>query len=76
MAPRAADMTSNPISFDIFNAFYSVSIIVWLGYLTLMLFVFFASSFSADRKDNALLFWKSIPVSDLEILGTKPLLVW
>ncbi len=58
---------------DIFNAFYSVSIVVWLGYLTLMLFVFFASSFSADRKDNALLFWKSIPVSDLEILGTKTL---
>ncbi len=56
---------------DLFNAFYSVSIVVWLGYLSLMLFVYFASSFSADRKNNALLFWKSIPVSDLEILGTK-----
>lgn len=58
---------------DLFNAFYSVSMVVWLGYLSLMLFVYFASSFSADRKNNALLFWKSIPISDLEILGTKTL---
>lgn len=58
---------------DLFNAFYSVSMVVWLGYLSLMLFVYFASSFSADRKNNALLFWKSIPISDLEILGAKTL---
>ncbi len=58
---------------DIFNAFYSVSIILWLGYLTLMLFVYFSASFSADRKNNALLFWKSLPVSDLEALGVKTL---
>ncbi len=58
---------------DLFNAFYSVSIVLWLGYLTLMLFVYFSASFSADRKDNALLFWKSLPVSDLEVLGVKTL---
>ena len=58
---------------DLFNAFYSISMVVWLGYLSLMLFVYFAASFSADRKNNALLFWKSIPISDLEILGTKTL---
>ncbi len=59
--------------FDLFNGIYVFSIIAWLGFMLLMLFFYFASSFSADRKNNALLFWKSLPVSDLQIMGVKTL---
>ena len=58
---------------DIFNGLYAMSILGWTGYLTLMLFFYFASSFSADRKNNSLLFWKSLPISDLNIMGAKTL---
>ena len=37
------------------------------------LFFYYADSFSADRRDNALLFWKSMPQSDLKILTAKAL---
>ena len=57
--------------FDLFNLLYAGSIMVWMGYLGLMLFFYFAGSFSADSKNNALLFWKSLPVSDFEIMATK-----
>ncbi len=59
--------------FDLFAMLYSGSLAVWLGYLTLMLFFYFAASFHVDRKNNSLLFWKSLPVSDLEIMATKTL---
>ncbi len=58
---------------DIFNMIYTSSMLAWLIFLTIMLFFYFAGSFSADRKDNALLFWKSMPVSDLQIMTTKTL---
>jgi len=58
---------------DLFSVLYVMSIAIWLGYLTLMLFFYFAGSFHADRKNNSLLFWKSLPVSDLEIMATKTL---
>ncbi len=58
---------------DVFNMFNAGVMILWLGYLVLMLFFYFAASFSDDRKNNALLFWKSMPLSDLEIMGTKAL---
>ena len=64
----------NPIGgLDLFNALYASSIFIWMGYLTLMLFFYFAGSFAADRKNNALLFWKSLPITDLEIMTTKTL---
>ncbi len=59
--------------FDLFNIFYATSIMGWLAFMLLMLFFYFASSFSADRKNNALLFWKSLPVSDLQIMAVKTL---
>lgn len=59
--------------FDLFNLIYAFSIFGWLIFMLLMLFFYFAGSFSADRKDNALLFWKSMPVSDLQIMSTKTL---
>lgn len=46
---------------------------VWSAYLMVALFFYFADSFSADRRNNALLFWKSMPQSDLKVLASKAL---
>jgi len=46
---------------------------MWLVYLLAALFFYFADAFNADRRNNAMLFWKSMPVSDFTVLGTKML---
>lgn len=46
---------------------------LWSIYLMIALFFYFADSFSADRRNNALLFWKSMPQSDLKVLTSKAL---
>lgn len=45
----------------------------WSVYLMIALFFYYADSFSADRRNNSLLFWKSMPQSDLKILASKAL---
>lgn len=51
----------------------SVAFLAWTVYLLITLVFYFSDSFSADRKNNAMLFWKSMPQSDLKILTTKAL---
>lgn len=51
----------------------TASYLAWSAYLTVALFFYYADSFSADRRNNALLFWKSVPQSDLKILTSKAL---
>ncbi len=69
---RGAFVASNSDArFDLFNFTYAASVMGWLLFMLIMLFFYFAASFSSDRKDNALLFWKSLPVSDLQIISTK-----
>jgi len=46
---------------------------LWSAYLLIALFFYFADSFSADRRNNSLLFWKSMPQSDLKVLTSKAL---
>lgn len=43
----------------------------WLVYLVIMLFFYYADAFSADSRNNSMLFWKSMPQSDLKILSSK-----
>ncbi|WDR07143.1 hypothetical protein PSQ90_06840 [Devosia rhodophyticola] len=43
----------------------------WALYLIATLFFYCADGFAADRRNNAMLFWKSMPVSDLRILYAK-----
>lgn len=45
----------------------------WSAYLMVALFFYYADSFSADRRNNSLLFWKSLPQSDLKMLTSKAL---
>ena len=44
---------------------------LWFAYLVVTLFFYFGDAFSADRRNNAMFFWKSMPVSDLKILSSK-----
>lgn len=46
---------------------------VWTAYITIALVFYFGDSFSADSRNNSLLFWKSMPQSDLKILMSKAL---
>jgi ABC-2 type transport system permease protein len=43
----------------------------WLVYLIIMLFFYYGDAFSADSRNNSMLFWKSMPQSDLKIFGSK-----
>lgn len=44
---------------------------MWFVYLMVALFFYYAQAFSADRRNNAMLFWKSMPQSDFTILMSK-----
>jgi ABC-2 type transport system permease protein len=57
----------------IFELGYLVLLSLWLAYLAVSLFFYFGDAFSADRRNNAMLFWKSMPVTDAKILTSKAL---
>lgn len=45
--------------------------IAWLLYLMATLFFYAADGFAADKRNNAMLFWKSMPVGDFKVLLSK-----
>jgi len=47
--------------------------LLWCMYLMVALFFYYADAFSADRRNNAMLFWKSMPVTDFKVLASKSL---
>jgi ABC-2 type transport system permease protein len=57
----------------VFELGYLVLLALWLAYLAVALFFYFGDAFSADRRNNAMLFWKSMPVTDAKILTSKAL---
>ncbi|MDP1732550.1 MAG: hypothetical protein Q8L54_15535 [Devosia sp.] len=46
---------------------------LWFVYLMVALFFYYADAFSADRRNNAMFFWKSMPVTDFKVLSSKML---
>lgn len=44
---------------------------MWFFYLLVALFFYFADAFSADARNNAMLFWKSMPQTDFKVLASK-----
>lgn len=60
-------------SIKMFELGYLVTSVAWFVYLLGALFFYFADAFNADRRNNAMLFWKSMPVSDFRVLGSKML---
>jgi ABC-2 type transport system permease protein len=57
----------------IFEMGYLLLLALWMAYLAVSLFFYFGDAFSADRRNNAMLFWKSMPVTDLKVLASKML---
>src|SRR5690606_8237241 len=43
----------------------------WALYLMATLFFYAADGFAADKRNNAMLFWKSMPVGDFKVLLSK-----
>lgn len=71
VGPRGFPMTVTSIK--LFETAYLFTSALWFAYLLITLFFYFADAFSADRRNNAMLFWKSMPVSDFKVLGSKML---
>ena len=55
----------------LYEGLFLIVVELWTGYLLFALFFYFADSFSADQRNNAMLFWRSMPQSDLKILASK-----
>jgi ABC-2 type transport system permease protein len=60
-------------AFKIYELGYLVLLALWLSYLAVTMFFYFGDAFSADRRNNAMLFWKSMPLTDAQILSSKAL---
>ncbi len=60
-----------PDASKVFEVGYLVLLLLWLAYLGVALFFYSGDAFSADRRNNAMFFWKSMPVTDLKILASK-----
>ncbi|RYE60199.1 MAG: hypothetical protein EOP20_03195 [Hyphomicrobiales bacterium] len=69
--PRGMSFGVNSIK--MFELAYLVTSAVWFVYLLGALFFYFADAFNADRRNNSMLFWKSMPVTDFKVLGSKML---
>ncbi len=55
----------------VFEAGFAGLAFGWMLYLGAVLFFYCADGFAADKRNNAMLFWKSMPVSDLKVLLSK-----
>jgi ABC-2 type transport system permease protein len=55
----------------VFEMGFAAAIGLWWAYLLIALFFYYADAFNADRRNNSMLFWKSMPQSDFKILGSK-----
>ena len=58
-------------TWKLFEIGYLVVIALWIAYLGIALFFYFGDAFSADRRNNAMLFWKSMPIGDLKMVVSK-----
>ncbi len=65
------DNNSSEPTENLFGIFYIGASVFFGIYLAICLFFYFADAFSSDTRDNNMLFWKSLPMSDLNILGIK-----
>lgn len=58
-------------TWKLFELGYLIVLALWIAYLGVALFFYFGDAFSADRRNNAMLFWKSMPVSDFKMVASK-----
>lgn len=60
-----------PSVLKFFEFAYLIFAAGWWLYLSAALLFYFAGAFHADRRNNAMLFWKSMPLTDFRILLSK-----
>lgn len=60
-----------PSGLKVFELGYLVLFALWFAYLGVTLFFYFGDAFSADRRNNSMFFWKSMPVTDIKMLASK-----
>jgi ABC-2 type transport system permease protein len=60
-----------PTAIKVFEIGYFALLALWFAYLVVTLFFYFGDAFSADRRNNAMFFWKSMPVTDLKMVASK-----
>ena len=65
--PRYHDMSALALMQLVFGGVGAM----WGAYLLVALYFYYADAFSADQRNNSMLFWKSMPQSDLKILTSK-----
>ncbi|MGJ8527678.1 hypothetical protein [Maritalea sp.] len=63
--------TEMPLGLKLYEAMYMGIFAAWAFYFFIALFFYFSDAFHADRRNNSMLFWKSMPKTDLEILSSK-----
>lgn len=68
---RLAFVPFAPNALKLFELGDLLLLALWYAYLSITLFFYFGDAFAADRRNNAMLFWKSMPLSDLKILAAK-----
>ena len=71
MDTRMSGLMLSILPIRVFEIGYAGFAFAWLIYLGFVLFFYCADGFAADKRNNAMLFWKSMPVSDLKVLVSK-----
>ena len=59
------------VQYRLFDAGYLGIALLWGGYLFVAVFFYFADAFNADKRNNQMFFWKSMPQTDFAILLSK-----
>jgi ABC-2 type transport system permease protein len=68
MAPAAAEAAQSEITYGKTMAMFTVVQLIVLGFVV---FFYLLDALLTERKDRSILFWKSLPVSDVEVVASK-----
>src|SRR5690606_25434851 len=72
-APTGLDAADLPVNSGrkLYDIGYAAAVNGWWIYMLASVFFYYADTFQADMRNNAMLFWKSMPQSDLKISASK-----
>ena len=59
------------VQYRVFDTGYLGIALLWGGYMFVAVFFYFADAFNADKRNNQMFFWKSMPQTDFTILMSK-----
>lgn len=60
-----------PSALKFYELGFAFTASLWFVYLMVALFFYYADAFSADCRNNAMFFWKSMPLTDFKVLSSK-----